>query len=137
MLWLFFLLLRLPPGYTRTDTHVPYTTLFRAQGPGEAPDPPAARREDRPRHREALREADAGTGRPDGGRPFQQQPPRAARRPALRPQPPSADVRGQDAAHGRALRRRPRSEEHTSELQSLMRNSYAVFCLKKKKRTQR
>src|SRR3546814_10587951 len=34
-----------------------------------------------------------------------------------------------------ALRRRsgPRSEEHTSELQSLMRISYAVFCLKKKK----
>src|SRR3546814_4716475 len=29
---------------------------------------------------------------------------------------------------------RRRSEEHTSELQSLMRNSYAVFCLKKKKR---
>src|SRR3546814_2117829 len=29
--------------------------------------------------------------------------------------------------------RQPRSEEHTSELQSLMRNSYAVFCLKKKK----
>src|SRR3546814_3081602 len=28
-----------------------------------------------------------------------------------------------------------RSEEHTSELQSLMRNSYAVFCLKKKKDT--
>src|SRR3546814_3539550 len=28
-----------------------------------------------------------------------------------------------------------RSEEHTSELQSLMRTSYAVFCLKKKKRT--
>src|SRR3546814_6991656 len=31
---------------------------------------------------------------------------------------------------------RPRSEEHTSELQSLMRISYAVFCLKKKKKTQ-
>src|SRR3546814_2157262 len=30
-----------------------------------------------------------------------------------------------------------RSEEHTSELQSLMRNSYAVFCLKKKKTKQR
>src|SRR3546814_4153433 len=30
--------------------------------------------------------------------------------------------------------RRERSEEHTSELQSLMRNSYAVFCLKKKKK---
>src|SRR3546814_9521984 len=36
-------------------------------------------------------------------------------------------------------RLQPRSEEHTSELQSLMRISYAVFCLKKKKtnRTQR
>src|SRR3546814_179399 len=33
------------------------------------------------------------------------------------------------------LRRRRRSEEHTSELQSLMRSSYAVFCLKKKKKT--
>src|SRR3546814_10249294 len=32
------------------------------------------------------------------------------------------------------LRLTRRSEEHTSELQSLMRNSYAVFCLKKKKR---
>src|SRR3546814_9223785 len=53
--------------------------------------------------------------------------------------------RGQDprrrAGRGAAVRadRRParpcRSEEHTSELQSLMRNSYAVFCLKKKKKT--
>src|SRR3546814_3601503 len=34
---------------------------------------------------------------------------------------------------GRAQRRQVRSEEHTSELQSLMRISYAVFCLKKKK----
>src|SRR3546814_7409474 len=34
----------------------------------------------------------------------------------------------------RALRRHWRSEEHTSELQSLMRLSYAVFCLKKKNR---
>src|SRR3546814_5181929 len=36
--------------------------------------------------------------------------------------------------HRRAPRRMRRSEEHTSELQSLMRISYAVFCLKKKKR---
>src|SRR3546814_10532365 len=35
----------------------------------------------------------------------------------------------------RAKRTYPRSEEHTSELQSLMRISYAVFCLKKKKQT--
>src|SRR3546814_8431591 len=40
-------------------------------------------------------------------------------------------------AGARRLRRDPaeRSEEHTSELQSLMRISYAVFCLKKKKKT--
>src|SRR3546814_4113532 len=37
---------------------------------------------------------------------------------------------GQTGAHGAPVR----SEEHTSELQSLMRISYAVFCLKKKKR---
>src|SRR3546814_6023320 len=47
-------------------------------------------------------------------------------------------VRGPDArcAPARRVPRRgapPRSEEHTSELQSLMRNSYADFCLKKKK----
>src|SRR3546814_1572947 len=34
---------------------------------------------------------------------------------------------------GQSVDVRPRSEEHTSELQSLMRISYAVFCLKKKK----
>src|SRR3546814_7755789 len=38
--------------------------------------------------------------------------------------------------HRRRLRQSHRSEEHTSELQSLMRISYAVFCLKKKKHTQ-
>src|SRR3546814_9907637 len=37
------------------------------------------------------------------------------------------------AGTGGALPRHLRSEEHTSELQSLMRISYAVFCLKKKK----
>src|SRR3546814_6481003 len=43
---------------------------------------------------------------------------------------------GQQVAQGSyagvSWRERPRSEEHTSELQSLMRISYAVFCLKKK-----
>src|SRR3546814_1275797 len=37
----------------------------------------------------------------------------------------------------KSLRCRTRSEEHTSELQSLMRISYAVFCLKKKKKTEK
>src|SRR3546814_7279247 len=39
------------------------------------------------------------------------------------------------ARQARSPPRRQRSEEHTSELQSLMRISYAVFCLKKKKHT--
>src|SRR3546814_3879419 len=41
--------------------------------------------------------------------------------------------RGRNILCGRFWRARTRSEEHTSELQSLMRISYAVFCLKKKK----
>src|SRR3546814_10359591 len=44
--------------------------------------------------------------------------------------PHKRDLRCQTEAVGRAI---ARSEEHTSELQSLMRISYAVFCLKKKK----
>src|SRR3546814_5334005 len=39
--------------------------------------------------------------------------------------------RGRDVQH--RARIKPRSEEHTSELQSLMRSSYAVFCLQQKK----
>src|SRR3546814_6461992 len=55
----------------------------------------------------------------------------------------AVDQRGTGGVEGAALAERgagavavPRSEEHTSELQSLMRISYAVFCLKKKKTTQ-
>src|SRR3546814_9178416 len=48
---------------------------------------------------------------------------------------PSASVTSRNTS--RPLRARRRSEEHTSELQSLMRISYAVFCLKKKTRTTR
>src|SRR3546814_3130345 len=43
-------------------------------------------------------------------------------------------VRGKWTYLYRAVDKRGRSEEHTSELQSLMRSSYAVFCLKKKKK---
>src|SRR3546814_4486933 len=45
----------------------------------------------------------------------------------MMPEDGVATLRGFDAIYFGA-----RSEEHTSELQSLMRNSYAVFCLKKK-----
>src|SRR3546814_2393768 len=53
--------------------------------------------------------------------------------------PPLTSVYLYEAGHGFNSDRRkdyhaPRSEEHTSELQSLMRISYAVFCLKKKKK---
>src|SRR3546814_10438573 len=48
---------------------------------------------------------------------------------------PSGRVGDHDAGLRRRLRGGGRSEEHTSELQSLMRISYAVFCLKKKKHT--
>src|SRR3546814_10843327 len=43
--------------------------------------------------------------------------------------------RGNEAGTGCRGRRSARSEEHTSELQSLMRISYAVFCLKKKRKS--
>src|SRR3546814_4289657 len=58
--------------------------------------------------------------------------------PASKWLPALADVQVLDgfASDGSPITRAPgRSEEHTSELQSLMRNSYAVFCLKKKKNT--
>src|SRR3546814_3068501 len=55
---------------------------------------------------------------------------------AGRPPAAGADRRdGLGAAAGADQPAAPRSEEHTSELQSLMRISYAVFCLKKKKQT--
>src|SRR3546814_4100222 len=47
-----------------------------------------------------------------------------------------AAVSGGGELHGRGPVANLRSEEHTSELQSLMRISYAVFCLKKKKQKQ-
>src|SRR3546814_2422263 len=77
---------------------------------------------------------------------------RDGRRPHHHQEPAARALRGQDhqdvaqarrlvlARHAEPRRlaeggRAHRSEEHTSELQSLMRNSYAVFCLKKKKYT--
>src|SRR3546814_2384733 len=108
-------MLRRPPRSTRTDTLVPYTTLFRSRDQ-------ALRR-----HRPAER-GDRGPAqlarRPARGRPGAHQGLLAA----------DADLRGDGASAGAGARpaRPPRSEEHTSELQSLMRISYAVFCLKKK-----
>src|SRR3546814_4925915 len=98
-----------PPRSTRTDTLFPYTTLFRS-----APFP-------------ADRVCEAGD-RPHGARQAQHVPLSPHRRPGL------AD-RDRSIPEAHQRRRVARSEEHTSELQSLMRISYAVFCLKKKKDT--
>src|SRR3546814_7043926 len=96
-------MIRRPPISTRTDTLFPFTTLFRS-----------CLRHDLRRGAATLRRVALGlcasVPRPDG---------QARRR--LHRGPLTRGVH------------RPRSEEHTSELQSLMRISYAVFCLKKKK----
>src|SRR3546814_9404085 len=102
-------MIRQPPRSTRADTLFPYTTLFRS-----------------------LRQI-AGVVAPDFlqlrnvvARNLRQR--RKARRLL------AAAVRGPVVAGGLVGGlRNTRSEEHTSELQSLMRISYAVFCLKQKK----
>src|SRR3546814_7080235 len=60
--------------------------------------------------------------------------PMTVTRKALAPERMEVVHRSVAGAHREAVRRGERSEEHTSELQSLMRTSYAVFCLKKKTR---
>src|SRR3546814_3966337 len=63
-------------------------------------------------------------------------PGRAAAADRTRPLRRARQAPGSDGPRRPAAAEPPRSEEHTSELQSLMRISYAVFCLKKKKITQ-
>src|SRR3546814_2464009 len=99
----FFLMLRRPPRSTRTDTLFPYTTLFRS----------ARLDGDGVRIGAGLCRADAQSY-------------------DLADDADRAD-RAQLRADPRDAKPALRSEEHTSELQSLMRISYAVFCLKKKK----
>src|SRR3546814_2143847 len=98
-------MIRRPPRSTRTDTLFPYTTLFRSNRCENMPGP--------------SRTAKRGSVTPGQTRPM-----------------PSDCYACQQAGPEAPLRERfvrARSEEHTSELQSLMRISYAVFCLKKKK----
>src|SRR3546814_3622592 len=106
-------MIRRPPRSTRTDTLFPYTTLFRSA--------PCA----------ALRARDSpGAEMPD---PCFPQRDLGQVGSALNPNFPfliRCDATGTFPMSGGCTR----SEEHTSELQSLMRISYAVFCLKKKKR---
>src|SRR3546814_9040726 len=104
-------MIRRPPRSTRTDTLFPYTTLFRSS-------------------------------KRDGGSPDRATT--ASSTPATRPRQPAwaAPIQLPSSAHSNTGRQSAvstaqttRSEEHTSELQSLMRISYDVFCLKKQKHT--
>src|SRR3546814_3736097 len=105
LLFFFFLMIRRPPRSTRTDTLFPYTTLFRSD----------CRRQGQARARPRSEAGGAADRPPDLGNGDR-----------FGDEPLGAEL-ARPAAEGQ-----PRSEEHTSELQSLMRISYAVFCLKKK-----
>src|SRR3546814_2810852 len=101
-------MIRRPPRSTRTDTLFPYTTLFRSR---------------RGRRTDERRQIGISL----------------AERRIIAPQPLATFSLRTWVGEGADVKReRPaiRSEEHTSELQSLMRISYAVFCLKKKKKRQ-
>src|SRR3546814_5145701 len=117
---LFFVMKRRPPRSTRTDTTFPYTTCVgtRVGRGGDRRDRSGARRPARPCGADPPRGADEL--RDQGARPAARGLPR-----------PASGGRDRGALERRA-QRSGRSEEHTSELQSLMRISYAVFCLKKK-----
>src|SRR3546814_1534508 len=114
----FFLMIRRPPRSTRTDTLFPYTTLFRSHRPPSASplrsangDPMIVVDDVYKRYR-----TEHGPGKwVLEGINFTI--------------PPKLNV-GLVGRNGAG--KSTRSEEHTSELQSLMRISYAVFCLKKK-----
>src|SRR3546814_5064625 len=112
-------MIRRPPRSTRTDTLFPYTTLFRSKDSLRRPGGI------RPR---CVSEGHRKTRSPSRTHWFRKRHDvelALARTPSGRPS--SGMCRGAPCSCG------ARSEEHTSELQSLMRISYAVFCLKKKK----
>src|SRR3546814_3870008 len=109
LMFFFFLMIRRPPRSTRTDTLFPYTTLFRSQ--------PSRRR--LLRHRDLTHE-----------RTYMSWVIAHRSKFASTPAHPRRSTRCSRCSRSSGWA--TRSEEHTSELQSLMRISYAVFCLKKK-----
>src|SRR3546814_5834492 len=105
-------MIRRPPRSTRTDTLFPYTTLFRSL---------LSRHAAVDRHIESFATVD--------GLWLQTSPEFAMKRLLAAGSGPIWQI-----APVFRVDEQGRSEEHTSELQSLMRISYAVFCLKKKKK---
>src|SRR3546814_5952321 len=114
-------MIRRPPRSTRTDPLLPYTTLFRSNA-GVALDDVRA----------AL--SDANTMRPNGMVENDQYHWVLSSGDQLTK---AAQYRPMIVAWRNGAPIRLRSEEHTSELQSLLRISYADFCLKKKNNKQR
>src|SRR3546814_10569826 len=116
-------MIRRPPRATRTDTLFPYSTLFLSPWPSRNTTIAKAA---------GRRRAWPGAGRISAA---------DARRPKREPAGPEArgfdglpEVRVGSRQGLRPTASGKRSEEHTSELQSLVRISYDVFCLKKKKK---
>src|SRR3546814_1835954 len=121
----FFVMSRRPPRSTRTDTRFPYTTLFRSSRNRLTPrnqdvvcNPPHRLVQSAPSRGRYENPAPAGSAHQTETRPRGGHPALPDERSAAFPSCSSA--------------RCERSAEHTSESQSLMRITYAVFCLKKK-----
>src|SRR3546814_3121267 len=112
-------MIRRPPRSTRTDTRFPYTTLFRSRAKA------ASEAADRRITASAVDSAEAAVRRIGQDKARVDAEVAALGDSAALAATHSESVKAAEAAE--------RSEEHTSELQSLMRISYAVFCLKKKK----
>src|SRR3546814_3877585 len=114
-------MIRLPTRPTRTNTHFPYPTLCRSPWPAAADSEPRPSAIIRARA-EVAESVDAADSKSAAFKSVWVRVPPSA--PCERPRP--------QAWPSCCRLSRTRSEEHTSELQSLMRISYAVFCLKKK-----
>src|SRR3546814_9631076 len=110
---------RRPPRSTRTDTLFPYTTLFRSTA---TRDLATVSGHERGEHHAGVIAVTAQFGQIDMDRQLRHFGAQFAHDPV-----------DQFQRSERFLASALRSEEHTSELQSLMRISYAVFCLKKQK----
>src|SRR3546814_7846769 len=108
-------MIRRPPRSTPTDTLFPYTTLFRSWLTPARPWDCKGKCSISP-YLFKLRSRIGMTANPPSDEHI-------VRR---------IKIEGQRLSQGSIDKSKSRSEEHTSELQSLMRNSYAVFCLKKK-----
>src|SRR3546814_3803881 len=132
-------MIRRPPRSTRTDTLFPYTTLFRSVGGSEQRSGAAGEDTVRRVGHDVERKGRVGQRVDD---PVLEHEARAVMAFLARLEHEHHSA-GQTVAGGAEQLRRAdehrdmrvvpaRSEEHTSELQSLMRISYSVFCLKKK-----